>query len=179
MKFADGFKKLIGIELEDDYDDEPTREEIELAKQRLRKEKSYTAPLKPQAQPMSYNPRNTTPSVMPMPQMNSSMDNSVSYSSINSMQITVIEPKDFDECRTLVDTLKTRKPIIINLEKVETDLARKIFDFLSGATYALGGHVQRITQNIFLFTPTNIDVKAKLDRGNTATVYSKNPWNTH
>jgi len=57
-----------------------------------------------------------------------------------------------------VDSLKGRKPVIINLEMIENDSARKIFDFLSGATYALNGNVQKIAQNIFVFLPENVDV---------------------
>lgn len=74
-------------------------------------------------------------------------------------KIVVIEPKAFDECPKLVDSLKSRKPVIINLEFIENNTARKIFDFLSGATYALGGNVQKIAQNIFVFLPENVDVQ--------------------
>ncbi|MDR0874645.1 MAG: cell division protein SepF [Clostridiales Family XIII bacterium] len=92
-------------------------------------------------------------------------------------KIVVIEPKAFDECPRLVDSLKARKPVIINLERIENDTARKIFDFLSGATYALGGNVQKIAQNIFVFLPENVDVQANSDAG----VFkygddSANPW---
>jgi cell division inhibitor SepF len=92
-------------------------------------------------------------------------------------KIVVIEPKAFDECPRLVDSLKARKPVIINLERIENDTARKIFDFLSGATYALGGNVQKIAQNIFVFLPENVDVQANSDAG--AFKYgddSANPW---
>ena len=92
-------------------------------------------------------------------------------------KIVVIEPKAFDECPKLVDSLKARKPVIINLERIEQDTARKIFDFLSGATYALGGNVQKIAQNIFVFLPENVDVQANADAG--AFKYGdnpKNPW---
>ena len=54
--------------------------------------------------------------------------------------------------------------MIINLEHVETELARKMFDFLSGATYALNGNVQRVTSNIFIFAPANVDIAAKVNR---------------
>jgi cell division inhibitor SepF len=78
-------------------------------------------------------------------------------------KIVVIEPRAFDECPKLVDSLKSRKPVIINLENIENDTARKIFDFLSGATYALNGNVQKIAQNIFVFLPENVDVQAGSD----------------
>ena len=64
----------------------------------------------------------------------------------------------------LVDSLKAKKPVIINLEKIETDTARKIFDFLSGATYALNGNVQKVANNIFIFAPENVDVAAYIDQ---------------
>jgi len=78
-------------------------------------------------------------------------------------KIVVIEPQAFDECPKLVDSLKSHKPVIINLEHMENDTARKIFDFLSGATYALNGNVQKIAQNIFVFLPENVDVQAGSD----------------
>ena len=82
----------------------------------------------------------------------------------NQFKLVVIEPKIFDECPKLVDNLKARKPVIINLEKAESDTARKIFDFLSGATYALNGNVQKVANNIFIFAPENVDVHANIDQ---------------
>jgi cell division inhibitor SepF len=95
----------------------------------------------------------------------------------NQFKMIVIEPQGFDECPKLVDSLKAKKPIIINLEKTETDTGRKIFDFLSGATYALNGSVQKVANNIFLFAPENVDVTAYIDHqshGNTTN--NNNPW---
>ena len=75
------------------------------------------------------------------------------------LKIVVSEPKAFDECPQLVDSLKAKKPVIINLESIENGTARKVFDFLSGATYALNGNVQKIAQNIFVFLPENVDIQ--------------------
>jgi cell division inhibitor SepF len=92
-------------------------------------------------------------------------------------KIVVIEPKAFDECPKLVDSLKSRKPVIINLEKIENDTARKIFDFLSGATYALNGNVQKIAQNIFVFLPENVDVATNAEPGGFSYSGDKSsPW---
>jgi cell division inhibitor SepF len=90
----------------------------------------------------------------------------------------VIEPKDFDMCPKLVDSLKLKKPVIVNLEKIETKTARRIFEFLSGATYALGGDLQKIANNIFVFLPENVDVTTDTERS-TGTPFkgeSPNPW---
>ena len=96
----------------------------------------------------------------------------------SQFKMIVIEPKSFDECPKLVDSLKARKPIIINLERVESDTARKIFDFLSGATYALAGNVQKVANNIFLFAPENVDVTAQTEQQRSGGFNDsiKNPW---
>lgn len=75
-----------------------------------------------------------------------------------AFKLVVIEPKGFEECPKLVDSLKSRKPIIVNLEKLESDTGRKIFDFLGGATYALNGNVQKVANNIFVFAPENVAI---------------------
>ena len=78
-------------------------------------------------------------------------------------KLVVTEPKSFDECPKLVDSLKSRKPVIVNLERLESDTARKIFDFLSGATYALNGNVQKVANNIFVFAPENVDINSSVE----------------
>jgi cell division inhibitor SepF len=93
-------------------------------------------------------------------------------------KIVVIEPHSFEDCPKLVDSLKARKPVIINLERIETDGARKIFDFLSGATYALAGNVQKISNNIFVFLPENVDVSTNTEHKGSITFGAEdgNPW---
>jgi len=109
--------------------------------------------------------------VLPMQNKN------ITPNTTNQFKMVVIEPKGFDECPKLVDNLKARKPVIINLEKVESDTARKIFDFLSGATYALNGNVQKVANNIFIFAPENVDVTANIDhKGIDFSGSPKNVW---
>jgi cell division inhibitor SepF len=129
----------------------------------------YTPP--PQQQP-TMRPR--TEKVIPIPsqQMNSRL-----VELTTKFNIMVIEPKDFDMCPKLVDSLKAKKPVIVNLEKIETKTARKIFDFLSGATYALGGDLQKIANNIFVFLPENVDVTTNTEHsGITFGSEDGNPW---
>ena len=93
-----------------------------------------------------------------------------------AFKLVVIEPKSFDECPKLVDSLKGRRPVIINLEKIETETAKKIFDFLSGATYALNGNVQKVANNIFIFAPESVDIAANQDDRGFEFSGNKNPW---
>lgn len=95
----------------------------------------------------------------------------------DQFKMVVVEPSGFDESPRLVDNLKAKKPVIINLENLETDTARKIFDFLSGATYALNGNVQKVANNIFVFVPENVDVSYNMDQKvNVAEPGIKSPW---
>ena len=84
----------------------------------------------------------------------------------------------FEECPKLVDSLKGRRPIIINLEKLETEVARKIFDFMSGATYALNGNVQKVANNIFIFAPENVGISASSEDRTSFEfgAEEKSPW---
>ena len=92
-------------------------------------------------------------------------------------RMVVIEPKNIDECKKLVDSMRNFKPIIVNLERVETDMARKMFDFLNGAVYALEGTAQKINQNIYIFAPKNVNIKAMVDRATEAgKPASSSPW---
>jgi cell division inhibitor SepF len=74
------------------------------------------------------------------------------------MKVVVVEPISFEEVQTIADHLRNRKPVIINLEDTEKDLAKRIVDFISGTTYALSGSMQKVGNNIFMFAPANIDI---------------------
>jgi len=78
------------------------------------------------------------------------------------MRIVLKEPEEYDEAQDIVDHIKNRRPVILNLESTESDTARRLVDFLSGATYALGGHMQKVNPGIFLFAPSNIEITLEL-----------------
>jgi len=74
------------------------------------------------------------------------------------MKVVVIQPEEFSDVRTIADHLKTRKPVIINLELLERDDMRRVVDFLSGASYGLEGAIEKISNCIFLIAPNNVDI---------------------
>lgn len=78
------------------------------------------------------------------------------------MKLVLHEPDGFDECQKIVDNLKNKKPVIVNLEKVEAEVGRRIFDFANGAIYALNGSVQKVANGIFVFAPDNVDISSNL-----------------
>lgn len=78
------------------------------------------------------------------------------------VKVVVVEPRSFDEVQGITDNLKNRRPVIVNLEQAEPDLAKRVVDFVSGATYALNGSLQKVGNGIFLFVPNNIDIASEL-----------------
>ncbi len=82
----------------------------------------------------------------------------VNINATTQFKVVVIQPETFDEAKDIADHLKEKKPVVINLELMDKDTARKIFDFLNGAIYALGGSVQRVANNIYLIAPYNVTI---------------------
>ncbi|MCK5762668.1 MAG: cell division protein SepF [Clostridiales bacterium] len=82
----------------------------------------------------------------------------------NKVNVTIIKPEDFNDSANVVNNLKSEKPVIINLESLDIDVARKIFDFCSGALYALNGKIFKISKNIFLLAPENVDISGNLNK---------------
>jgi len=78
------------------------------------------------------------------------------------MKVVVTEPRTFDEVQEIADHLKNRRPVVVNLEKADTDLARRIVDFLMGTTYGINGALQKVGTGIFLFVPSNVDIDGML-----------------
>ena len=159
MGFSDAFKKLVGIE---EIDDDFTEDEVNSMKDEIRKEERKSV--------SGFTPRGAEPAkAVPV-------EKRVSIAGTNAFKLVVIEPKSFDECPKLVDSLKGRRPVIINLEKIETETAKKIFDFLSGATYALNGNVQKVANTIFIFAPESVDITANQEERGFEFGGNKNPW---
>jgi|SRR5215204_2115254 len=73
----------------------------------------------------------------------------------------VVTPRSFNDAQQVADEFKRNKPVIINLQSTDRELSKRLIDFSSGMTYALGGGMQRISQGIFLLTPENVEVSAE------------------
>ncbi|HUX47150.1 MAG TPA: cell division protein SepF [Desulfosporosinus sp.] len=86
----------------------------------------------------------------------------VSIHSQKQMRVVVMEPSSFEEAQNIADQLKSRRPVIVNLENAEKMLAKRIVDFISGTTYALNGNMQKVGNGIFLFVPTNVDISGEM-----------------
>ena len=76
-----------------------------------------------------------------------------------SMKMIVYHPVCYDDAQNIVDNLKNRRPVIVNMEELEGSCAQRVLDFLLGAIYALNGTVNKISRGIFLVAPREVDVE--------------------
>lgn len=79
-----------------------------------------------------------------------------------TMEVCVIKPTTVDEAREITETLLSGRTVILNLEGLDLEVAQRIIDFTSGATFAISGNLQKISNYIFLVTPTNVDISGDL-----------------
>ena len=76
----------------------------------------------------------------------------------SSSEVNLLEPKSFDEMPQVIQALRERKTIILNLTMMDPDQAQRAVDFVAGGTYAIDGHQERVGESIFLFTPSCVSV---------------------
>lgn len=84
--------------------------------------------------------------------------NVVSIHSQKSNRMMLVEPRSYEETQEIADYLRSRRPVIVNLQRVRKEQAVKIVDFLSGTVYALSGGIAKVGPDIFLCTPEHIEV---------------------
>ena len=87
----------------------------------------------------------------------------VSMPQTQSIRMVISQPTSFEQSEEICGFLKEKKSVIVNLEYVNKDVARRIVDFISGGVYALDAHIQKVSNSIFLIAPVNYEIKeAKL-----------------
>lgn len=84
----------------------------------------------------------------------------VSIAATTQMKVVVVSIERFDEAKEIVDHLRNKKPVVVNLEKLDKDISRRVIDIISGASYALGGSTQKVAKGILLVAPYNVDIMA-------------------
>ena len=134
---------------DDDYEKKPKRSLFHKEKEKDYDDydDDYEVPAKTKS---SYSNNKVTP--MRQPSRRSSV----------SMEVCVIKPNSVDDAREITETLLSGRTVILNLEGMDLEVAQRIIDFTSGATFAISGNLQKISNYIFLVTPTNVDISGDL-----------------
>ena len=83
----------------------------------------------------------------------------VNMPQMQQVKMVISQPTNFEQAANICDLLKQKKSVIVNLEYVNKDVARRIIDVVSGAVHALDGHMQKISNSIILIAPFNYDIE--------------------
>ncbi|AHD06244.1 cell division protein SepF [Paenibacillus larvae] len=88
--------------------------------------------------------------------------NVVSIHSQKNTRVVLQEPRSFDDSQEIADHLRSRKSVIVNLQRVRPEQAMRIFDFLNGTVYALNGSISKLGPNIFLCAPDSVEIQGSI-----------------
>lgn len=114
------------------------------------------------SEPTPRQDRNSGAPKKAAPQQAQTQGKVLSMGSNLGYKVVVLSPQNILEAKELCDHLKSNRPVIMNVEGVDTPLAQRIVDFLSGAVYCLDGDIQKISSGIFLATPASIEITGDL-----------------
>jgi cell division inhibitor SepF len=94
--------------------------------------------------------------------------------STTTAEVTLMEPRSFDEMPRAIQALRERKTVILNLTMMEPDQAQRAVDFVAGGTFAIDGHQERVGESIFLFAPSCVTVTtASTEEASSPTIVSR------
>ena len=133
--------------LDDDFDEldyasEDEFNEITNSKQNIKNSNALT-----NSNPFEFMNSNKSSKVVGMPGLSNS-----------SSEVSLMEPRSFDEMPQAIQALRERKTVILNLTMMDPDQAQRAVDFVAGGTYAIDGHQERVGESIFLFAPSCVNV---------------------
>ena len=155
MGFLDELKKMTRPYDDDDefFDDED--EAIPVAEE--------PAPARPaQARPAQARPaaaRRPAPAPSYAPRGDSRVtDKVVNLSNGKQLQVVLVAPTQFEAAREIADHLLRYHAVLINLEKADPAVARRLIDFLSGVAYAQEGDIRPAASKTYIITPRNVDL---------------------
>jgi cell division inhibitor SepF len=83
---------------------------------------------------------------------------------MHGARVHVVAPGRFADAQEIGDRFKNGQPVIVNLQSNDSQLARRMIDFCSGVTYALSGSMDKVADQVFLLTPSNVEVSAEEKR---------------
>ncbi len=151
MNVLNKFKDFIGLN-DEEYDDYDEPEEAYRGE--------YPLPEPQMPQPVEEERRSTRRTTVDRSQNASKMNNVVGMPGImhGVAEMVLIEPRSFEEMPQVIDAIRQRKSVILNMTLIRQEEAQRSVDFVAGGTYAIDGHYERIGDNIFLFTPNCVQV---------------------
>ncbi len=148
--------------LEDDFDELDYTSDDELNNINYQKENHKNVNALSSANPFDFM-NNRSSKVIGMPGISSS-----------SSEVNLIEPRSFDEMPQVIQSLRERKTVILNLTMMDPDQAQRAVDFVAGGTFAIDGHQERIGESIFLFAPSCVNITSSFPEEAAPSISNEN-----
>ena len=150
--------------LEDDFDELDYATEDDLNNINDFKQNQRNSNVLANSNPFDFMNNNKSSKVVGMPGIANS-----------SSEVSLMEPRSFDEMPQAIQALRERKTVILNLTMMDPDQAQRAVDFIAGGTYAIDGHQERVGESIFLFAPSCVNVTSSSpEEASPSNVPSKN-----
>jgi cell division inhibitor SepF len=131
----------------DDYLDDDYEEKKKPAKPKEPKEKKEPVAV----EPVKEHTVKTTPKITPI-------SKGTRKQGITGMEVCVIKPTSVEDAREITETLLNGRTVVLNVEGLNIDIAQRIIDFTSGSCFAISGNFQKISNYIFIITPSNVEI---------------------
>ena len=144
-------------EFEDEWEDDEDDFEEEKPKRTFRKKEPKPEVKKEVKEPVKEKPIQNNPKITPI---NKSQRKQATMA---NMEVCVIKPTGMEDEIEITNTLLSGKTVLINVEGLSVEIAQRIIDFTSGASYAMQGNLQKISNYIFLATPNGVDISGDIN----------------
>ena len=155
MSVLDKFLSIMKLDDEDDYEDDLFDDDFEEVPKKTFFKKNKKSDYDDEEDEDYYDDRKSSVAAGKVTPMRQPARRA-------SMEVCVIKPTAVDDAREITETLLSGRTVILNLEGLDLEIAQRIIDFTSGATFAISGNLQKISNYIFLVTPTNVDISGDL-----------------
>ena len=146
MSLMDEFKKIIHP-----YDDEDDDYEEDVGRD---SEPTYFEPREPR-EPRESSRRKEVPA-------EERRNKVVNIHATTQLQVVLVKPERYENASEVADHLRDKRTVVLNLEKTQKDVARRLLDFLSGVAYAQEGKIKKVALQTYIVTPYNVDIMGDL-----------------
>lgn len=95
------------------------------------------------------------------------------------MEVSLVKPSSMEDSKDICDYLLAGKAVVLNMEGLHTEVAQRIIDFASGATYSMNGNLQKISNYIFIATPESVELSGDFQDLLSAGAFDVTGLNVH
>ena len=153
MGFLDELKRLTHPyedEMEDDYDEDEDVYEDEDEPE----ERNQTPPPREREEPRRREYQE--------PPRRNNGGKVVNIHATTQLQVVLVKPDRYENASEIADHLRDKRTVVLNLEKTQKDVSRRLLDFLSGVAYAQEGKIKKVALSTYIITPYNVDILGDL-----------------